>query len=770
MSDVFYAYPSGYFLITETIESASKDVTAAKDIRVKTWPQVDIAGRFIASEILQEIRHAAAVVADVSYLNFNVTFEIGYAIGIGKPLVVTRLAAVAMHSNKLIDEVGIFDTLGYSKYDNRDDLGTILAAAPSTPPLAFPRDNLNSKAPVYLIETKFKTDAATRIISRVKKAGLFYRSFDPTEQARLSAPDAIANVAQSYGVLLHLLPKDIEDSPVHNQRVAFLAGLAVGMGKVLMLLQQGNDPVPLDYRDLIRPFYTLDQINEAIADFSPEVSEALQQGAEPVAKSSTTLLERVHLGASSAENELKDLSQYYLQTDAFRRAHRGDVRLVVGRKGAGKTAVFAQVRDDIRRNKQKIVLDLRPDGYKLLKFKEAVLDLLAEGTFYHTITAFWEYLLLLELCHKLLQKDKTRHTRDNKYYEPYRRLASLYQGDSYIAEGDFSERMSRLIDSVSERQRTLFADKARLSAAEVTQLIYMHDVSALRHELKEYLTLKDDIWLLFDNLDKGWPTHGLSHEDVIIIRSLAEATRKIEQYFNKHDIAAHTIIFIRNDVYELLVEESPDRGKETKAILDWTDPDLLREMLRLRLVNNVMRDDASFTEAWRSICVSHIDGEESSQFFIDRCLMRPRCLIDIVNYCRGSAVNLGHARIEREDAMKGLHAYSTDLVFEIGLEMRDILPAADGILYRFIKAPATLTREVLSKTLACDSAQLEEALIENFLWYGFLGVETGDDSIDYIYSVNYDMNMLRGLIDKQGDRVVFCINPAFWMGLRIQID
>lgn len=410
MSNVFYAYPSGYFLISETIDSAARNTTIAKTVNVRTWPQVDVAGRFIATDILQEIRHADSLVADVSYLNFNVTFEIGYAIGIGKPITITRLAAVALHSNKLIGEIGIFDTLGYKLYENRDDLGNILAATPRSVALALPRDKLNHKAPVYLTETRFKTDSATRIISRVKKAGLFYRSFDPTEQARLSAPDAIANIAQSYGVLLHLLPKDIEDSPVHNQRVAFLAGLAMGMNKVLMLLQHGNDPVPLDYRDLVRQFYTLDQINEAIAEFSPQVSEALQQGAEPVARSSSTLLEKVDLGASSAENELKDLGRYYLQTDAFRRAHRGDVRLVVGRKGAGKTAVFAQVRDDIRRHKQTIVLDLRPDGYKLLKFKEAVLDLLAEGTFYHTIAAFWEYLLLLEMCHKLLEKDRTRHT------------------------------------------------------------------------------------------------------------------------------------------------------------------------------------------------------------------------------------------------------------------------------------------------------------------------------------------------------------------------
>lgn len=34
----------------------------------------------------------------------------------------------------------------------------------------------------------------------------------------------------------------------------------------------------------------------------------------------------------------------------------------------------------------------------------------------------------------------------------------------------------------------------------------MHEahISKLRHALVEYLRRKDEVWLLFDNLDKGW--------------------------------------------------------------------------------------------------------------------------------------------------------------------------------------------------------------------------------------------------------------------------
>jgi hypothetical protein len=65
-----------------------------------------------------------------------------------------------------------------------------------------------------------------------------------------------------------------------------------------------------------------------------------------------------------------------------------------------------------------------------------------------------------------------------------------------------------------------------------------------------------------------------------------------------------------------------------------------------------------------------VKGEESSQFLIDRCLMRPRFLINLFGYCRGYAVNLGHQKIEPEDIDKGLKAHSDDLVRDIGQEIR----------------------------------------------------------------------------------------------------
>ncbi len=193
-----------------------------------------------------------------------------------------------------------------------------------------------------------------------------------------------------------------------------------------------------------------------------------------------------------------------------------------------------------------------------------VLKFLGAGSLEHTITAFWEYLLLLEICHKLLQKDSATHMRDRRLTQPYRELASLYQTDEYVVEGDFSERLSTLLQHIADDYQAKYGSETdrSLKQAEVTELLYRHDVSRLRGHVVDYLRQKDGVFILFDNIDKGWPTHGLTAADVSIVRALLEATRKLERQLGRADIECFTLTFLRNDVYQLLVREDarPRKG------------------------------------------------------------------------------------------------------------------------------------------------------------------------------------------------------------------
>ena len=258
------------------------------------------------------------------------------------------------------------------------------------------------------------------------------------------------------------------------------------------------------------------------------------------------------------------------------------------------------------------------------------------------------------------------------------------------------------------------------------------------------------MWVLFDNLDKGWSAHGLTDQDVTILRCLIDAARKVQRQMQADDHDFHCVVFVRNDVYQLLVEASADYGKESRAVLDWHDPDLLREMLRKRLVHGVLPPDTPFDKVWNGVCVSHYAGEETSHFLIERSLMRPRNLIKLVSHCRGFAVGLEHEKIEVADIDKGLKSYSLDLITEADQELTDILGEDTNLLYHFIGEGTVFDRPKLERivTGAGVVANKLDAAIEFLLYYGFFGIQDGITGPTFIYDVNYDMKLLSVLVTK----------------------
>ncbi len=769
--NAFFAYPASPPQIGNSIEQTVESLrTSQKNINIVSWKQLDIPGHFIVTEILEKIDTCDVLVADISRLNFNVTYEVGYAIGKKKRIILVKNKAITS-GKPTINDVGIFDTIGYKEYSNSNELYSILEKVDQARPIVIDFDK-NIKHPVYLNEAKIKNDWITTLISRIKKARLRYRNFDPNEQPRLSAYEAIKQVAQSYGVLVHLLSDVYEDHEKHNIWASFIAGLANGMDRVLTIIQNGHDPVPIDYRDFTKTTIFPSDLSEIVNDFAAAVTEALQSAYAPIIKEYGSFLERLDLGASSAENELRMLNDYYLETDEFRRAARGEIRLVVGRKGSGKTAIFFQIRDKERSSKKKIVLDLKPDGYKFLQFKELISKLMTAGSYEHTITIFWEYVLLLEICRKIIIDDATYHMHDHDLREPYQQLKQAYASDSYISEGDFSERVGNLISRISqEYSAKVSGDKQSLSSPEISSIIYKHDVVKLRDQLNSYMSYKEVLWLLIDNIDKGWPTHGIEESDLMIIRTLLEATRKVERSFKKKSLEAHTIVFLRNDVYELLVDSTPDRGKETTVMIDWTDSDMLKELIRRRIVYNGLDVNKTFDEIWPSICVSHIDGEDSFQYLVDRSLMRPRFLINLINHCKSFSVNLKHEKIQYSDIIKGLSAYSNDIISDISYEIRDIYSDAEDIIYEFIGSEKIITHDNVISIINNKLSNMDktEIVLKILLWHGYLGIYQYDSDPVYIFDTNYNMKVITSIISKllAENKLSYTVNPAFWPSLYI---
>jgi hypothetical protein len=109
------------------------------------------------------------------------------------------------------------------------------------------------------------------------------------------------------------------------------------------------------------------------------------------------------------------------------------------------------------------------------------------------------------------------------------------------------------------------------------------------------------------------------------------------------------LVFLRNDIYELLIDETSDRGKEGQILIDWSDREQLKRIILERIQYSLELEFSSFNTAWQTFFVPTVDGIDSFEYFVSRCLMRPRFLIDLVENCISIAVNRGHEKVSADD-------------------------------------------------------------------------------------------------------------------------
>ncbi len=187
----------------------------------------------------------------------------------------------------------------------------------------------------------------------------------PSETPRLTLHEARKQISGSVGVIAHLLSSNRQGSTRHNALCALLGGIAMAEGKVVVMLQEEAVQQPIDYRDVVQSYQIPADIPHMLEGTIKRVVEHMQIAGPSIGRRAEKVLEKLDLGDTAAENEIAGLRSYFVPTGQFTQAKQGHARLVVGRKGTGKTAIFYEVRNSLGRNRSKVILDLKPRGISL---------------------------------------------------------------------------------------------------------------------------------------------------------------------------------------------------------------------------------------------------------------------------------------------------------------------------------------------------------------------------------------------------------------------
>jgi hypothetical protein len=305
-----------------------------------------------------------------------------------------------------------------------------------------------------------------------------------------------------------------------------------------------------------------------------------------------------------------------------------------------------------------------------------------------------------------------------------------------------------------------------LTVDELTNVLFEERIPALRDAIAGLADQYDDVVLLFDDLDKGWPPQQLENHDIMMIRHLVESLRKVERELRRKGVKFKSTLFLRSDVYENLVEVTSDRNKQVVIRVDWTDKHQLSNLVRRRATHNFPTGEHE--RVWQAFNPVLKDGHFAMDRLIPGALYRPRFLIELCEMMLAIAINRGANYVDDADVERALQQFSRYLVSEWGLELRDVSGIPKDIFYFFIGKPEILTVSEIRDIVGPMDISLDvEALIDLFLWYGFLGIANPDEDRTFIFDCEYDFRRLQVSRVHSSD-ALYCVNPAFLRGLELR--
>jgi len=757
----FFSFPATAPYVEEAISQAATLTDRDRELILIPWPKLEVTGLKIDDLIRDRIAASDFLVADITYPNFNVYYEVGYAIGKQKPVIATVNFAVARGIENA-NLIGIFDTIHQTRYQNAVELADALSSSNANAwTNHYVRDKDHTQ-PLFLLDTLRKIDFRNSIVQTIANSSVKYRVFDPGETARLSLPTAISGISSSAGIILPLLSEEIDDSFKHNLRAAFLAGLAHGFGMEPLIIQFEDKPAPLDYRDFIETARLRREIEQAVDECCKTTLIRNQQRNEIIARAQRTILDDIDIGASSAENEYEKLARYFIRTAAFFRALRGSGSIVVGRKGSGKSAIFFQMVEEISKDRRNLTVDLRPASHNLSELRQELLSVVNVGVFDHTIAAFWQYILYAEILLKLREEAMPTAKYSLDLLKQIGALEKRFHLTNELVAGDFTSRLEIAVRSILKNIKDI--KPGRDAKEQLTNILFERDIPDLRDAIVSLGHKYQTIFLALDDLDKGWPARQVEEHDIRTILHLISVLHRMQRDLGRRSIRLKYALFLRSDVYENLVEETADRGKYDVVGVDWSDPAQLDHLMRERVITSV--DDSRQVEAWQSVNPRVGADFTALDLIISSALMRPRFVIDLCEKTISFAINRGHAAVQANDVADALAQHSLHLVSDFGYEIRDVSGVSEDIFYKFIGEGDTLTPdEVLEIVKRAKSAIAPEKIVDLLVWYGFLGIPGSDGKPVFIFDRAYDIRRLMAERERLGSNLLYVVNPAFLKGL-----
>ena len=239
--------------------------------------------------------------------------------------------------------------------------------------------------------------------------------------------------------------------------------------------------------------------------------------------------------------------------------------------------------------------------------------------------------------------------------------------------------------------------------------------------------------IVIDQLENIWSNDQAS--DSVIVGLLIAMKRLTSGQAAGGFPHVRCVVFLRTDIYDLLQFDEGDKLRGDEWRIDWNSARLL-ELVAVRAQASV-GSNLTDKQLWAELFPPSVNGVRSSDYIVERTLMRPRDIIQLCNLCRDTAEKNGHDSIEDGDVSEASVQYSNWKLQDLAAEWRVNYPFLSDLFVLFQNGSYLISRRILAEKLRTMS----EALQRRYPRYA--GVFNVDSVLDILFAIGF-LGVVRG--------------------------
>ena len=325
-------------------------------------------------------------------------------------------------------------------------------------------------------------------------------------------------------------------------------------------------------------------------------------------------ISEISWGDDSAELD-PNLSQYFVSSAAYTRLLTATKSLVIGRKGAGKSALRTSLEDHFKKQPNSHIINISPSYgavNAIMKNTEIQSQFGTEIFFEHT----WLRQILLDALCTIGNSTKGRYAKNS---EQFARDISIQMNRTTL---DFLENITEVLGKLKFHVGEL----GEYGAIIEKNLRDIADADSLEHHVVELAKSGAKMYVFIDDLDLGWDNSTTSNNFLL-------GLLKASLYLKGLSKNIHCFIFLRADVYSILMSgtQHSDKYRNVERIR-WSK-ETLKEMLEKRINHN--RQEQGFPpleKAFDSVFPSTVGTTYTDNWLVERTLSRPRELLQLARF------------------------------------------------------------------------------------------------------------------------------------------